>query len=143
MEETREEFVRRLEQKVQRWGWRVTLVFDGGAFPSSPFPFSKQHGRIRVLFSPPPLSADDYILEFLHYRRRGESLVVVTSDKGLSQKVGALGVPIASIDCFLKRLSLRARRETLGRGRGKPDRESPHHIDRLKKIFEDRLNRGS
>jgi len=63
-------------------GLSIVLVYDGAEGMSPPeTPAHRPTGGLQVVFSRPPQSADDLILEECAQRRGREALTVVTSDR--------------------------------------------------------------
>ena len=78
---------------------RFLVVYDGAdGVDGSP----GKGGRVEVMFSNPPESADDVIRTVVEKRiDRGEELTVVTSDAEVARHARAMGADIALADLFL------------------------------------------
>ena len=76
-----------------------TVVFDGarvqGGAPSA--------GRIRVVFSRPPFTADDELMRL--GRQHGAGAVIVTSDRKVQDAARRAGCPVVTADDFLRGVS--------------------------------------
>ena len=76
-----------------------TVVFDGarvqGGAPSA--------GRIRVVFSRPPFTADDELMRL--GRQHGAGAVIVTSDRKVQDAARRAGCPVLTAEEFLSGLS--------------------------------------
>jgi predicted RNA-binding protein with PIN domain len=76
-----------------------TVVFDGarvqGGAPSA--------GRIRVIFSRPPGTADDELIRL--GRQHGAGAVIVTSDRKVQDAARRAGCPVLTAEEFLRGLS--------------------------------------
>jgi len=76
-----------------------TVVFDGarvqGGAPSA--------GRIRVVFSRPPFTADDELMRL--GRQHGAGAVIVTSDRKVQDAARRAGCPVLTAEEFLRGLS--------------------------------------
>jgi predicted RNA-binding protein with PIN domain len=77
-----------------------TVVFDGarvsGGAPSA--------GRIRVIFSRPPLTADDELMRLARQWRSGG--IVVSSDRRIQDAARRAGSPVLTAEQFLEALDL-------------------------------------
>lgn len=107
---------RRLVAELQRHPWsggaQVTVVFDGPGPPDHdrPEPDAGRPGAgpaadqvaVRVLYAGKDRSADDAIVELAG--RHEDPVVVVTSDRGLRERVRALGAEVVPSRTFLSRL---------------------------------------
>jgi predicted RNA-binding protein with PIN domain len=115
---------RRLVAQLQLHPWpegaEVTVVFDGsggaeedGADPGAAGPAespadtpdggaSAGHGAVRVVHSGGQRSADDAIVDLAG--RHDDPVVVVTSDRGLRDRVRALGAEVVPSRTLLRRL---------------------------------------
>jgi len=77
-----------------------TVVFDG-ARPSGGAPTA---GRIRVVFSRPPLTADDELMRFARQMRSGA--VVVSSDRKIQDAARRAGSAVLTAEQFLEALEV-------------------------------------
>jgi predicted RNA-binding protein with PIN domain len=98
--------VRRLIEELDRYGRTtgedVTVVFDRrprdvaeGPHGAATVAFASRRGRN---------AADDEIVEMVAGDDSPDTLTVVTSDRGLIERVGALGAEVASSTSFRRRL---------------------------------------
>ncbi|HET6810458.1 MAG TPA: NYN domain-containing protein [Acidimicrobiales bacterium] len=106
---------RRLVAELELHPWPeeadVTVVFDGpgGAEPDPPAPDGSHGGSaagrapVRVVHSGASRSADDAIVELAG--RHDDPVVVVTSDRGLRDRVRALGAEVVPSRTLLGRLN--------------------------------------
>jgi predicted RNA-binding protein with PIN domain len=103
----------------------VIVVFDGarvsGGAPSD--------GRIRVIFSRPPATADDELMRLARHWREGAA--VVSSDRKVQDAARRAGCPVLEVTQFLEGLDAGARSEPRDSGddaapskRGNPRRLS-------------------
>ena len=78
-----------------RTGAEVTCVFDGAAL-DQPTPVAQPRG-VRVIFSPPGITADSVIRRLVRDEPLGRAVVVVSSDREVADGVAAAGArPVAS-----------------------------------------------
>src|SRR5882762_6645204 len=96
-----------------------TVVFDGarvsGGAPSA--------GRIRVIFSRPPLTADDELMRLARQLRSGA--VVVSSDRKIQDAARRAGSPALTAEQFLEALEFQEDPPTEGLSAGaEPGRTS-------------------
>jgi predicted RNA-binding protein with PIN domain len=91
---------------------------------------------MELAFTPKGQSADENILERVEALKNRKSATVVTNDLGLKRQAGAFGAKTMSndefLDWLLKRAAKRKRKQAT-------TKESPQEIERLTKIFEQRL----
>jgi predicted RNA-binding protein with PIN domain len=98
--------VRRLIEELDRFGRAtgedVTVVFDRRPRDVSP----GRHGAVRVAFASRRgrNAADDEIVEIVADDEAPAKLKVVTSDRGLIERVRSLGAEVASATSFRRRL---------------------------------------
>lgn len=112
----------------------ITLVFDGD------YEWGDQSGlayfsHLLVAFSPKNQTADEYILEKISYSSTPSLYTVVSEDQGLLRSAKSLSARTKSIESFLhwlKKCNKTSDEE-------KPQKENEIHLERLRKIFEKRL----
>ena len=75
-----------------------TVVFDGARVQGAP-----SAGRIRVVFSRPPFTADDELMRL--GRQHGAGAVIVTSDRKVQDAARRAGCPVLTGEEFLSGLS--------------------------------------
>lgn len=81
----------------------MTVVFDGRATAGEVDRATA--AGVAVSFAPGgPNAADDAIVELVHGLARPAETIVVTSDRGLVERVRALGAQIESAKAFRSRL---------------------------------------
>ncbi len=99
LEAGRTALLRLLAAEAPRSRDDFTVVFDGarraGGGPAG--------GRLQVLFSRPPLTADDELMRLA--RRHGAGAIVVTSDRKIQDAARRAGCPVVSSEAFLRGLS--------------------------------------
>jgi predicted RNA-binding protein with PIN domain len=99
------ELVSELERFVAEGGDEVTVVFDGRASEERPAPGGAAAGRLWVAFAPGGRdAADDEIAERVARVGDPAAISVVTSDKGLSERVREHGVEVVPVGRFRRML---------------------------------------
>ncbi len=99
----RQRLVTALGALVAQRRTEVTVVFDGAEL-SGPVRLSQPRG-VRVRFSPPGVIADDVIRQLVRAEPPGRPVVVVSSDREVSESVAAAGARPVSAAALLARLS--------------------------------------
>jgi len=124
-----------LQNKFQKLSLRGLLVFDGAHHRHEESGLSYA-SPLDIAYTPKGQTADAYILEKLEWDKTKKSFTVVSNDRHLCLEARALGAKTQSNDAFLRYL------EKKKSGKPKQLREpkdSPQHIERLLKIFEEKL----
>jgi predicted RNA-binding protein with PIN domain len=99
------ELVADVERYVADSGEEVTVVFDGRASAERPTPGGAAGGRLWVAFAPGGRdAADDEIAERVARIAKPEAIAVVTSDKGLAERVESHGVEVIPVGRFRRLL---------------------------------------
>lgn len=111
------------------------LVFDGSHRRDEESGLSYQN-PLELVYTPKGQSADEYIIEQLERLKNCKSITVVTNDQGLRKIAGALKANVQSNRSFLTWLAKRSKRK---KGKLPVIRETSQQIERLIKIFEERL----
>ena len=100
--------MRELVSELERFvagGDEVTVVFDGRASAERPAPGGTAAGRLWVAFAPGGRdAADDEIAERVARVGDPAAIRVVTSDKGLSERVREHGVEVVPVGRFRRML---------------------------------------
>ena len=92
-------------ERLVRLGEPVTVVFDGRASAERPAPGGTVAGRLWVAFAPGGRdAADDEIAERVARVGDPAAIRVVTSDKGLSERVREHGVEVIPVGRFRRML---------------------------------------
>ncbi|HSJ18829.1 MAG TPA: NYN domain-containing protein [Solirubrobacterales bacterium] len=95
------ELVDELERFVDATGDEVTVVFDGRPGDDRPAPGGRRRGRLWVAFAPGGRdAADDQIAERVGRLRDPRAVSVVTSDKGLVERMRDSGVGVVPVGRF-------------------------------------------
>jgi predicted RNA-binding protein with PIN domain len=99
------ELVSELERFAAERGDEVTVVFDGSPSEERPAPGGAGAGRLCVAFAPGGRdAADDEIAERVARAGDPGTITVVTSDKGLSERVREHGVEVVPVGRFRRLL---------------------------------------
>jgi len=93
----RDRLIRSLSGLAARTSAEMTVVFDGAAVAAVP----PQARKIRVLFSPPGVIADDVIRRLVAAEPAGRPLVVATSDRAVAVDVARAGARTVGSDVLL------------------------------------------
>lgn len=96
--EQRDRLIRSLSALSARTSAEVTVVFDGAAVSVVP----PQGRKIRVLFSPAGVIADDVIRRLVAAEPAGRLLLVVTSDRAVVGDVAQAGARTAGSEVLLR-----------------------------------------
>jgi predicted RNA-binding protein with PIN domain len=95
------DLVAELERFVAAGGDEVKVVFDGRPSEDRPAPGGALGGRLWVAFAPGGRdAADDVIAERVSGARDAGSIRVVTSDKGLAERVREHGAEVVPVGRF-------------------------------------------
>jgi len=136
LQKKRLDVIKALNQKVEEWGWDVTIVFDGSK--EAPKEVSRGHFKsLEVVYTPKGLTADDYILETLTFLLPKVRCTVISSDRELSGRAKQLGAKTLSIEDFLSSLVQKKKIKKTSLPKGAKDSDT--QFFRLLKIFEERL----
>ncbi len=97
LSDQRDRLVRALATMAARTSAEVTVVFDGAAVVAKHPP-----GRgVRVLFSPPGVTADEIIDQLVRAEPVGRAVVVVSSDREVADRAAADGARTAASSALL------------------------------------------
>jgi predicted RNA-binding protein with PIN domain len=94
----RERLTDSVERLARRRSVAATIVFDGSDVPRGTV--RRHRGAVDVHYSRPPESADDHLVAVLE-ALPADPVVVVTSDRGLQERVRGLGATVASAQQLL------------------------------------------
>ena len=127
-----EELVRLLKSYRARTGKAITVVFDpGGAFA---LPETRRVGGIQVIFAPHGSSADAVIARRVRQSRNPGGLLVVTSDRKLTETVSSQGARAQSSEAFAAQLESGPADIS---SRWKEDPPSPEEVESWLALFGD------
>lgn len=99
IEISRKEMISFLFKQLQTSKDEFTFIFDSS--PNNAWEF-EYRAPFKIIFAPPQLSADQYILEIVQGNRYPHDLTVITSDKMLAHECRSLGASTQSCSAFLK-----------------------------------------
>lgn len=89
----RERLIEEVERLARRKHVQTTIVFDGSEMP--PGTARRRRGQVEVQYSKPPADGDDHLVALLA-DLPPDPVIVVTSDRGLQDRVRELGATVAS-----------------------------------------------
>lgn len=136
LEKQREQVIPFLWDLFEGTTHHIDIVFD--ADPKNFFSINNHRDPpFHLLFSPPPLNADKFILEICHGVKKKE-VTVVSSDKHLIASVKELSIPTLSIEDFLTVFRLKKKRRS--QDDKPPVPQSKEKIAKYLSIFEKRAN---
>jgi predicted RNA-binding protein with PIN domain len=129
----RQKVILTLQKQFAKRGIVGTLVFDGthrrdeesGLSYSSP---------LTIAYAPKGQSADDYIIERIEAAQNPKQITVITNDRGLTRHAKSHGAKVEANEVFIQWLGKKRK----GRKKEEP-RDTQQNIDRLLKIFEEKL----
>ncbi len=130
----REKMIHFLQKECLRRKMSGTLVFDGAHRRDEESGLNYASPLV-IAYAPKGQSADEYIVEILKTAKNPKQMTVVTNDKGLSRHAQSCNAKSLKNDEFLSRLAKRKKPASKTKCV-----ESPQNLERLLKIFEDRLN---
>jgi predicted RNA-binding protein with PIN domain len=116
-----------------------SVVFDGAHRRGEESGLSYP-SPLEVAYTPKGQSADEYIIEQLSIQKNCKISVVITNDMGLRRHAQAMGARTQSNESFLQWLAKKGKKKGT---KGKVIKETAQQIDRLMKIFEERLKKKS
>jgi hypothetical protein len=112
------------------------IVFDGAHRRNEESGLSYR-SPLEIAYAPKGQSADAYIVERIESSKNPKLIAVVTNDRGLGMHARSHGAKVLSNESFIRYL------HKIKRKQKKADvKESPKNIERLSKIFEERLEKG-
>ncbi len=115
------------------------LIFDSNPGHARDYPTKSSLSALEIIHSPINLEGDLYILEYLTTLKNPSHIQLVTSDKALSLAAKALHVTSLSSTEFFSLLSSKSSTKNALRKELKPLFDSKKELDRIQKLFEDRL----
>ncbi len=124
-----------VKREFKRMSLHGIIVFDGSHRRDEESGLSYP-SPMELAFTPKGQSADENILEKIEALKNRKNATVVTNDLGLKRQASAFGAKTMSNDEFLEWLLKRAVKKKVKR---LPIKDSPREIERLTKIFEERL----
>jgi predicted RNA-binding protein with PIN domain len=98
LEQQRKQCLAAAENLAKRWNLTMTVVFDGAAIEGA---HAAARRRVRVVYSPPGVSADDVLRAEVAATDSDTPVVVVTNDRAIIADVAAAGASTVSSGDFL------------------------------------------
>lgn len=129
----REKIIGYLQKKFASKNLLGMLVFDGAHRRDEQTGLGYKSPLI-IAYAPKGESADEYIVEKIQIVENPKQITVVTNDKGLRIHAKSAGTRVMSNEAFIGWL-----KKKKGQREMKEIKETPKNIERLEKIFEDRL----
>ena len=102
LEKARNKLLTKLASYLSMKKVALTVVFDGADVGVSPR--SQVKNGVRIIFSQPPVSADEYIKKIVQKESHRKRLTVVTSDRAVSDFAKTAGCQTLSSEAFHRRL---------------------------------------
>lgn len=137
LEEKRRQLILDLNDLAKKAQLSFVLVFDANDKDRS-LDSRSNYDALEIIYTTSKKTADEAILERVEAVRHPATVCVVSSDKGLTSQVKALGAQVLSLSEFC--LFLDKKRLQKQKGRSSTEcQESPKETARLLKIFEDRF----
>lgn len=128
----RQKVIHTLQKHFARRKISGMLVFDGAHKRDEESGLSYPSPLI-VAYAPKGQSADQYIVERIQIAANPKQITVVTNDRGLGRHAKSAGAKVQPNDEFIVWLNKRKKKSTM------EPKETQQNIDRLLKIFEERL----
>ena len=142
LEKKREALIAELNQVIDDFKLKATVVFDG-SHPGISHAMRHHFAALEIIYTYQNLSADEYIIEEVNSARRPEEIIVITSDRGLAQTCKNLGAKTQTIETFISSLKKKTIKKKKRQRESRPEtafKDSNAEINRLLAIFEKKLN---
>lgn len=127
-----------LNEKANLLNIHIYLVFDGHKQKNTFYNYS-YYNNLKVIYTTKGQTADDYILEQIFLSKHPKKITVVSSDNALISKARIMQSLSKSIDSFLDFLSKKEDHIKKTDAENEEIEDSSWNIQRLVKIFEDKL----
>ncbi|MES2199491.1 MAG: NYN domain-containing protein [Chlamydiota bacterium] len=137
LEEKRKQLILDLNDLAKKSKLSFVLVFDANDKDRS-LDSRSNYDALEIIYTTSKKTADEAILERVEAVRHPATVCVVSSDKGLTSQVRALGAQVLSLSEFCLFLD-KKRMKKQNLRIGSECQDSPKEMDRLLKIFEDRF----
>ncbi len=98
LDHQRQQCITTTENLAKRWNVAMTIVFDGATIEGA---HASGRRRVRIIYSPEGVSADDVLRAELAAANRDKPVVVVTNDRAIVSDVHAAGANTVASDAFL------------------------------------------
>ncbi|MBX7066991.1 MAG: NYN domain-containing protein [Parachlamydiales bacterium] len=135
LQKMREKVIHYLQKRFAAKKISGMLVFDGAHRRDEESGLSYPSPLI-VAYAPKGQSADEYIVEKIRVSKSPKQITVVTNDRGLRMHAKSAGAKILENELFIEWLKKKKKRTERGEVK-----ETQANIDRLEKIFEERLKK--
>lgn len=135
----KQKFLLTLANIAQTFNYSITVVFDGKQ-KNQIDAHQENLGCLALVYTASEQTADDYILERLQEKKHLSTQIVVSSDLKLLKKVHSLGARTQTIEAFLNQIAKKKQKTKSLSSSLKNQSDSYFEIERLKKIFENKLN---
>ena len=133
LQKQREKLCHWLQKKFIEHGYLGTIIFDG-SFISGEISGLSYQFPLEIVYTPSGQNADNWITERVEIEKNRNDLIVVTNDKGLRRHIQSLHGKIISNHSFLQKFN-----KKYPSSEKKLFKISDKEIERLRKIFEDKL----
>lgn len=133
LQKQREKLCNWLQKKFKEHHFQGKIVFDG-SFISGEISGHGYQFPLEIIYTPSGQSADLWLTEYVERIKNRKELIVVSNDNGLKRHIQALHAKIISNQTFLKKFIKKTpihEKKTI--------KISENEVERLKKIFEERL----
>ena len=131
-----------LEAFAATFHLHLTFIFDGKH--KAPAEALRGHLRaVEIIYTPESQSADDFILEHIQYHSKPSQVTVVSSDREVSGKSKQFGAKTQTIQEFLSFLLTKEKKRKKETKPLPSFKDTDFHIERLRKIFEERMDSES
>jgi predicted RNA-binding protein with PIN domain len=133
--DTREQLISSLQSKFKELGLTGCLIFDGA------HKRDEESGRsysnpLEIIYTPKGQNADSYLIEKIRMLKNPKEATLVTNDQGLIRQANVCKAHVQSIEKFIQFLDKKSKKPT----DRKLEKETPHNLSRLLKIFLSRLD---
>ncbi|MGZ4672277.1 MAG: NYN domain-containing protein [Ilumatobacteraceae bacterium] len=98
LDHQRQQCITTTENLAKRWNIAMTIVFDGATIEGA---HASGRRRVRIIYSPEGVSADDVLRAEVAAASRDQPVVVVTNDRAIISDVVAAGANTVASDAFL------------------------------------------
>ena len=139
LQSQRQTIIRSLQNEFAQLGLEGTIVFDGSQVRGEQSGLSYKSPLV-IAYSFSGETADQYIIEKIETSSKPTELTVVTNDKTLSSTARGVGAQTMNLKAFLSFLEKKHGKKKGLQEERRPVTESKREIDRLLKIFEERLD---
>lgn len=102
LRQERERLIEILDTFAENLNLDITIVFDSAFYEGES---SRSHFHsLEIVFTSLGETADEYIIDFLHFVKASRNEIIVTSDKSLARISRSLGASTLSIEKFMMKL---------------------------------------